>query len=267
MQNDQVGLWDKSFCCPWNMGEIGGLNSGAVVESQVVLLYSSKKFNFRFMDWADLKIQTRCHFQSLLRQWGSILCLNQETYLLFSESSSVNISQSLSQSQLQKLMDLCMRFILSRYIKKKSQKSHLLCYMLSIAPTGFTFIPVSVSSLAVSYFSLSPVFRVETVFVVTSCQRCLGLSIGSNGEEAAWFFFFCDTVIRHPPSPSSSNAMQKISKYCLQWLKTAHYLWLLCLMQAPTEQRVQPEKKKHLSSKRGPAFDKFLFLSSPSSSI
>lgn len=57
--------------------------------------------------------------------------------------------------------------------------------MLSIAPTGFTFIRGSVSSLAVANFSLSPAFRAETVFVVTSCQRCLGLSIGSNGEEAA----------------------------------------------------------------------------------
>lgn len=57
--------------------------------------------------------------------------------------------------------------------------------MLSIAPTGFAFIRGSVSSLAVANFSLSPVFRAETVFVVTSCQCCLGLGIGWNGEEAA----------------------------------------------------------------------------------
>lgn len=129
MQNDQAGLRDKSFCCPWNMGEIGGLNSGAIVESQVVLLYSSKKFHSRFMDGADLKIQTRCHFQSSLRQWGSILCLNQETYLLFSESSSVNISQSLSQSQLQQLMDLCFRFILLG-LKRKKQVQNPICYVI-----------------------------------------------------------------------------------------------------------------------------------------
>lgn len=155
MQNDQVGLWDKSFCCPWNMGEIGGLNSGAVVESQVVLLYSSKKFNFRFMDWADLKIQTRCHFQSLLRQWGSILCLNQETYLLFSESSSVNISQSLSQSQLQKLMDLCFRFILSRYIKKKVKNPifYVICCQLHLQDLR-SFQSVSLVWLSLTFLCL-----------------------------------------------------------------------------------------------------------------
>lgn len=36
-------------------------------------------------------------------------------------------------------------------------------------------------------------------------------------------------------------------------------------MQAPTEQRVQPKEKTYLSSKGGPVFDKFHFLSSSSS--
>lgn len=76
----------------WNMGEIGGLIWHATVESQVVLLNSPDKFNFCFMDWVGLKIQTRCHVQLALRQWGSILCLNQETYLLFLESPLLSVS-------------------------------------------------------------------------------------------------------------------------------------------------------------------------------
>lgn len=53
MQNNQAGLQDKSFRCPWNMGKIGGFNLGAVVESMAVLFYSSKKCNFCFIDWSQ----------------------------------------------------------------------------------------------------------------------------------------------------------------------------------------------------------------------
>lgn len=68
------------------------LSEGATAERQVVLLNSADKCNFCFMDWVGLKIQTRCHVQSALRQWGSILCLNQETYLLFPESPLLSIT-------------------------------------------------------------------------------------------------------------------------------------------------------------------------------
>lgn len=134
----------------------------------------------------------RKHFMS---QSGNIFAVSWE-------SSAVNISQNLSQSQLS-----CWWIFASdsSYQDKKCQKSHLLCYMLSIAPMGFPFSPIRVSSLAISYFSLSLAFRAETVFVVTSCQRCLGLRISSNGEEAVRSPppFFCDTVIRQPPPPIS----------------------------------------------------------------
>lgn len=134
----------------WNMGEIGGLIWRATVESQVVLLYSSDKFNFCFMDWVGLKIQTRCHVQLALRQWGGILCLNQETYLLFLESPLLSISVRIWVE----VSSAADGFLLPIHpIRiKKCQNSHLLCYMLSIAPMGFPFIPISVSSLAISYF-------------------------------------------------------------------------------------------------------------------
>lgn len=96
----------------WNMGDMGGLNSSTVVRIQVVSLYPSNKFNNCFMDWAGLKTQTRCHFQLALRQWGSILCLNQET-CCFLRLLSCQYQSTLNQSPLQLLMDLRFRFILS----------------------------------------------------------------------------------------------------------------------------------------------------------
>lgn len=39
-------------------------------------------------------------------------------------------------------------------------------------------------SFVIFYFSFSPVLRLEKVFVVTSCQGSLGLSISSDGQEA-----------------------------------------------------------------------------------
>lgn len=80
-------------------------------------------------------------------------------------------------------------------------------------------------SFVIFYFSFSPVLRLEKVFVVTSCQGSLGLSISSDGQEAVWFF--CSTIIRPPFFFPSRNCDAKHLKVLLPWLKMAHYLWLV----------------------------------------
>lgn len=88
-------------------------------------------------------------------------------------------------------------------------------------------------------------FRTETAFVVISCQGWLEPYISFNGQEAVWFF--CSTVIRAPPhSPFPENTMQSISKYCLPWLKMAHYLWLVFLWFKPPQRNINnPERRRN----------------------
>lgn len=111
----------------------------------------------------------------------------------------------------------------------------------------------------------------EQRWSLLSLPVSVALDSASVRVERKWcdFFFypfiFCDTVIRHRPSHPPLQMDAKDLKYCLLWLKTAHYLWLLCLMQAPTQQRVQP-KQKTLIQKRTCLWHISVPILSPSSS-
>lgn len=111
----------------------------------------------------------------------------------------------------------------------------------------------NVFSFVVFYFSLFlRCFGKETVFAVTSCQGWLGLSISSKGQEAVWFFS-CSTIIR-PPLSLLGKCDAKHLKVLSPMIKDSSLsVASLCLIQAPTEQCVQPKEKTQLSPKRGSA--------------
>lgn len=72
-------------------------------------------------------------------------------------------------------------------------------------------------------------------------------------------FFFCPrgSVIRCPTTPThqptpllSANVMQRISKYCLGWLKTAHYLRLLAVwFEPPQSNACNPKRRRNCHPK------------------
>lgn len=100
------------------------------------------------------------------------------------------------------------------------------------------------------------VFRTERFFVVTSCHGWLGPPVSDGG---VWIFFFCPrgSVIRCPTTSThqptlllSANVMQRISKYCLRWLKTAHYLRLLAVwFEPPQSNACNPKRRRYCHPK------------------
>lgn len=89
---------------------------------------------------------------------------------------------------------------------------------------------INVFSFVVFYFSVLWCSEQRVLFVVTSCQGWLGLSISSDRQEAVWFF--CNTVIRPPlyllckcdakhlkvPSPMIKDSSLSVAILCL-WFK------------------------------------------------
>lgn len=112
---------------------------------------------------------------------------------------------------------------------------------------------INVCSFVVFYFSLFCSVQNRDSLCCHFLSRLVRTS--SNGQEAVWFF--CSTVIR-PPFLFPANAMQSISKYCLPWLKTAHYLWLFSVWFKPPQSNVcNPERRRNCHPKEDLPFSYF----------
>lgn len=116
---------------------------------------------------------------------------------------------------------------------------------------------INVCSFVVFYFSLFCSVQNRDSLCCHFLSRLVRTS--SNGQEAVWFF--CSTVIRPPLSlPCKCDA--KHLKVLSPMIKDSSLsVAILCLIQAPTEQCVQPREKAQLSPKRGSAF--FIFQGPP----